>query len=1098
MLAQRRVLLSRIRVCLLAGMVMLPWSWGNAAVSVASVETELLDPVVDESDRVAAQALLETARAEDRQAQALVEQTKRLRTELAGMPARRRELDAQIAIDRDRAVADWLKRLPTGADVDTLERVHAQEEATLFELGRLSEKEADAYAELLSKADRSTDEVALLRQQLATLDQSGTEDLDESALLRDARSARQGSERNRIVAELALRTLEQDTLAARQEIQALALKAVRAQIALHNARMVQLQARIATRATTELQAGVDAAAGQILALGSAPLPLRQLAVENHNLAEELAKHGDALSMTRLATPALEQARSDVAQSLEDSRKRLALGGASEAIGRWLWSERRRLSSPTAITRQLDAVSNTMGDLRLRAISIADAQRRLDDLVLPQRLVYPAGWPAADTFSVWQTLVKTHRQLLDDLSELVNRRIETLQRQEHILSDRLASTVELRRLLDRHLLWVRSHGPVDWDWVKRVPAGMADLFAIHRYRQSLMLMAAQVVNHPWTWSGCALLVLLLGGLRSRAAHAITKEAAVTRQVRRDSYRATARALAWTLVAAVPAPLLVFCLGRLLQSVGSAGYFSDSLGHALTDVSLPLYAARLVYWIAIERGLGHAHFRWLAARRQTLRTGLKWSAPLVLVLYFLYVLGMVRGQDLSADVTARLAILVAGVTLAWAAWNLLAPGRLWVVRGVDVEPSLLRKGTRVLATAISLGIVLLALTGFVHSAGILLGAMLDSFVACTVIALLAGLIARWFLLGERRLAYKRLLEQQEQATGESRATEPEVTLEQVNAQTGRLLRALRILLAVSALIFVWADVLPAIARLDETTLWHFSETVESGDVLQRAVTLMDLLTGLFVLVITVVGARNLPGLVEIGLLSRTRIDAASRYAITSILRYAIVIAGTLVGLSVLGMRWSQLQWLAAALSVGLGFGLQEIFANFVSGLILLFERPFRVGDIVTVDNLSGTVTRIRTRATTILDFDNKEIFVPNRTFITGQLINWTLSNAMTRVVIQVGVDYGSDTDLVHRLLMQVAQEHPRVVADPAPKSWFLSFGASSLDFELRVFVATIEDRLMVQDALNTRIAALFAEHGIGIAYPQLDVHIRGTGEGGAASA
>ncbi|MEZ5599499.1 MAG: mechanosensitive ion channel, partial [Pseudomonadales bacterium] len=292
--------------------------------------------------------------------------------------------------------------------------------------------------------------------------------------------------------------------------------------------------------------------------------------------------------------------------------------------------------------------------------------------------------------------------------------------------------------------------------------------------------------------------------------------------------------------------------------------------------------------------------------------------------------------------------------------------------------------------------------------------------------------------------------------------------------------------------------AIARLDETTLWHFSETVESGDVLQRAVTLMDLLTGLFVLVITVVGARNLPGLVEIGLLSRTRIDAASRYAITSILRYAIVIAGTLVGLSVLGMRWSQLQWLAAALSVGLGFGLQEIFANFVSGLILLFERPFRVGDIVTVDNLSGTVTRIRTRATTILDFDNKEIFVPNRTFITGQLINWTLSNAMTRVVIQVGVDYGSDTDLVHRLLMQVAQEHPRVVADPAPKSWFLSFGASSLDFELRVFVATIEDRLMVQDALNTRIAALFAEHGIGIAYPQLDVHIRGTGEGGAASA
>jgi potassium-dependent mechanosensitive channel len=292
----------------------------------------------------------------------------------------------------------------------------------------------------------------------------------------------------------------------------------------------------------------------------------------------------------------------------------------------------------------------------------------------------------------------------------------------------------------------------------------------------------------------------------------------------------------------------------------------------------------------------------------------------------------------------------------------------------------------------------------------------------------------------------------------------------------------------LFWVWVPVLPAFARLDEITLWSVLETAPDGSSMAVPVTLAGVLLGLLALALMTVGARNLPGLVEIGLLSRTRIDAASRYAITSVLRYAIVIFGLLVGLSLLGLRWSQLQWLAAALTFGLAFGLQEIFANFVSGLILLFERPFRVGDVITVGEFSGRVTRIRTRATTIQDFDNREIVIPNKNFITGQLTNWTLTDTTTRVTIKVGVAYGTDPARVHELLLSVAHEQPLVLSEPEPKSWFLAFGASSLDFELRVYVANVADRLPVQDALNTRIAALFAEHGIVIAFPQLDLHVR----------
>jgi potassium-dependent mechanosensitive channel len=291
-------------------------------------------------------------------------------------------------------------------------------------------------------------------------------------------------------------------------------------------------------------------------------------------------------------------------------------------------------------------------------------------------------------------------------------------------------------------------------------------------------------------------------------------------------------------------------------------------------------------------------------------------------------------------------------------------------------------------------------------------------------------------------------------------------------------------------VWGDVLPAFARADEIALWHFTDTAADGAIALMPVTLSAVLLGLFALTLTTIAARNLPGLVEVGLQSQTRIDGATRYAITSLLRYAIVIAGGMIGLHLLGLRWGQLQWLAAALTVGLGFGLQEIFANFVSGLILLFERPFRVGDVVTVGELTGRVTRIRTRATTIVDFENKEIVVPNKNFITGQVINWTLSDTTTRVTIAVGVAYGTNPDFVHELLLGAARENPQVLTDPAPRSWFLRFGASSLDFELRVFVGAIGDRMEVQNALNTRIAALFKEHGVEIAFPQLDLHVRDT--------
>jgi potassium efflux system protein len=168
-----------------------------------------------------------------------------------------------------------------------------------------------------------------------------------------------------------------------------------------------------------------------------------------------------------------------------------------------------------------------------------------------------------------------------------------------------------------------------------------------------------------------------------------------------------------------------------------------------------------------------------------------------------------------------------------------------------------------------------------------------------------------------------------------------------------------------------------------------------------------------------------------------------------------------------------------------------ANFVSGLIVLFERPFRVGDTVTVGEVHGTVNRIRIRATTIMDWDRKELLVPNKEFVTGRLINWTLSDRIIRIKIPVGIAYGSDTALAERLMLKVAKSNRLVLKSPEPTAVFLQFGDNTLNFELRVFINSIDNWVPMLHSINQAIDKEFAKAGITIAFPQRDVHLDAAG-------
>ncbi len=1003
-------------------------------------------------------------------------------------------------VDDASTLEAWAARIAPDADTETLEDLLEHQRSLLAERTDEIERVRSELAQILSRPAENTRAIAALRRQIDALSTPVDAADGEPTLAVKARRLRRLAERQRAETELVLQETERETSLDRQRKHELALREMDLEHRIQLRRIEWLQARVAERARRELELRIARLAPAEAPANGRPSVATIVVRENQQIGEELLRQTDALAADREQLSALEPERDRVVAALNDSRTRLELGGTNEAVGRWLWSERRSLEASARLVRRLEDQRRELADLRLRRVTLSDSKRTLADIPSAARSMLVSSQAQADddgttarAGTALESLLAERAELLDLLEPVLQRRVQSLERSESTLQQQIEATQTLRQLLDRYLLWTPSHAPIDSSWFERVPEGLSDLVKPSRWATTLELARDEIRARPLRWAGAVLLLIGLMELRRRAPAQIREHEALTRQIGADHIGVTLDALLWTVVAALPGPALLALLGSLLQNAGTPGRYSDSVGRACLALVLPLLAIRTLRWSAIEQGLGHAHLRWMRARRTALRRGLPRATAVVLPMYFVSALAFIRNLDLPNDVQARTAIVVACGALAWTFWRLLDVGQVWVVRGVETEPSTLRKLLRGVLPLNFLFVAGLALAGYVYSAGLVLQASIASISVIIAVGLGVGLLGRWFLVGERRLALRRLEEQQSSASGTSDegSLEPgksDITLEQVNAQTQSVLRMLRIGLLGIGLVWVWSGVLPAITRLDEIVLWTFSDIGADGLPTAQPVSLMGALFGFLALALTVVASRNLPGLVELGLLSQTNIDAATRYAITSILRYVLVIAGTLVGLELLGLRWSQLQWMAAALTVGLGFGLQEIFANFVSGLILLFERPFRVGDVISVGDLTGRVTRIRTRATTILDFDNREIVVPNKSFITGQLLNWTLSDTTTRITIKVGVAYGTAPELVHRLLLEVATAHPLVLRDPEPRSWFLAFGASSLDFDLRVFVGSLTDRLQVQSELHAAIARRFAENGVEIAFPQMDLHVR----------
>jgi len=534
-------------------------------------------------------------------------------------------------------------------------------------------------------------------------------------------------------------------------------------------------------------------------------------------------------------------------------------------------------------------------------------------------------------------------------------------------------------------------------------------------------------------------------------------------------------------------------------------TPEMRNRLLALALQFYLLRAFRLVCIPRGLAAAHFRWPESSLRLLRRELdrlSWiylpAAAVALVAFTL--------DPLNAGwAVGRAAFLILVASVAFAFYRLLHPDSgvlaLYPERKERRKFQGLHRLWFPLLVLAPLALGVLSLMGYLYTARTLVELLLDTTWMMVGLVLVAALAQRWLRVTRQRIAYEAAMERrqaemeakQEADTSDSQkaaripdAEEQEVDLEALSDTSSHFINTAVIVTGLAGLWMIWSEVLPAFRFFDDFPLWNQTVTVD-GEERIDPITVADLMLAVVYGAVTFFLAKQLPAMLEIILLHQFDMSAGNRYTFTTLTTYTVISIGILLVFNAIGTQWSQLQWLVAALGVGIGFGLQEIVANFISGLIVLFERPIRIGDVVTVGDTDGAVTRIRIRATTIRGWDGKELLVPNKEFITGRLLNWSLSDQTTRVILSVGIAYGSDVRQAMGLLEAAAAENENVLDDPAPSVIFETFGDNSLALLLRCFVASAELRYPTISALNQAINDKFNAAGINIAFPQRDLHL-----------
>ncbi|MEM7146214.1 MAG: mechanosensitive ion channel domain-containing protein, partial [Verrucomicrobiota bacterium] len=998
---------------------------------------------------------------------------------------------------------DGVKILPAG----TVDEVQAAIEAKRAELGAERSEAAEVEAEFLRVESRSTAPAERLpdaRRELSAVESElsegesaggGPSQEDAARVLLGGRAAVLRGEIAMLEAELTSQLYRFNLLGTRRDF-------LEEKIAAQEEALEELQG-VADRLLEEEKARVAAMADRAAAeeAKAAAAKDEEIAEEWSELAAEVRGYSEAYGAVVEEMKAARTAQGEVEDRLENLeveerrvREQASLGGLEGALAEVLLEQQRRLPNVRAYEAAVAERRQALTVARLRGLEFGKALQEQDELEV--------GVAGAES-EVGTELVTARGDILERLDRENRALVEELTLLDTLERRYVREVTRVRDFLNEQLFWAKSSSAISGETFASFPGSVWWLVRPERWREVSGSLTRGALDTPVRSIVAVLVIALLFVGRNRLWKRVEDAGVATRRISKDHYGHTITALVATALASVAAPLLLWYVGWLLQRDPAGSDWLRGLARGLQVSGWLSFALFFAIGVCRPGGLGAVQFGWEESMLGPLRR-MFWGFLVV------FMPGVVIASctlyDESAvyfDSLGRLVIMLIHVWVAYVMWRVLRPADGIFSGMIEENPkgwlSRFRMLWYPLGVLAPLVLVVLAAMGYVITAMALSLEFLGTLGIIMAGAILYGLVLRWFMIKEHRLALeeamaaRRLRREEAKRTAETEGEdgaavpdemiaveveEEELDLEKVGLQTRRLLRFLTMAGVLMGIWYLWTETVPAFGSLDEV-----------GVPFLGGLSVLELLRAALILAITAIMTKNLPGMLEIAVLRGTDIDVGTRNAITTLGRYAVIAVGLVFLFSAVNMDWSKFGWIAAALSVGLGFGLQEVVANFVCGIILLFERPIRVGDVVTVDDVTGTVTKIRMRATTITNWDRKEYVVPNKQFITGTLMNWTLTNTISRIVLNVGVAYGTDTERAREILVEVANDHELILDDPAPMATFESFGDSTLDLVLRCFLPDMDNRVRTITELHTEIARRYEEAGIEIAFPQMDVHLKG---------
>lgn len=941
------------------------------------------------------------------------------------------------------------------------------------------------------------------------------------------------NERHALEAELAKYDAEESADLVRSKIDL-----TNAEIGYTEKTIALLQARI--NEARELAAEESVRKARYEAIAAAPA-LQAYAEQNQALAEKAKRVTEDLAAAQADLKSAVEVHEALVNQFRVTRNKVDLVGLTSSVGTLLRKQRTSLPDVSERREAVALRQPLINEIQYELLEYEDLRSEVAD---PQKLLAtivedsgPSGsLDRALLESAAQELLTRKGEYLDTLIRNSSQYFTTMIELDLTDQQVIKQAAEYENYINERVLWIRSGRSL----LSGLQFNPSDTWLVtpEKWSEVGTAIVVDIQKRIGLYLFCLIPIACLFIRRRSIRNRIRAIGETTERANCKSITPTIQAILLTNLVSLEWPALLGFFGWRLFENPLHSEFASAIGSGLLCVSLLWFATEILRQACRPMGLGESHFGWSEHSMRTLRRGLRTFAtfafPLAMLTTTLACCESSHGRDSLERIFFVLGMLTASVII----FRLLMPGGLlrsylashqsdWVDRFKYVWG--------LLGICVPMSLAGLAVAGYYYTAQVLFWRLFATWAFIATVYILRAFCFRLLLLRRRYLS----MEQSRQRAAAAAAAAPstdEHTLQSVSGittddpkadisahsqQSQRLITTGLFSGSMVGLWLIWVGVLPALSMLDNYRVWggteaggaahvsslpaspmsmaagnnaqdteeeKTSETSRQENAISNVVTISDLALAILIVIVCFVLFRNGPGLLEMSVLQQLPLDASVRYAITTLVSYAIVLIGTIAACSTIGLQWSQIQWLATALTFGLAFGLQEIFANFVAGLIILIERPIRVGDIVTVDDVTGVVSRIRIRATSITNWDRKEYVVPNKEFITGRLLNWTLSDKVNRIVIEVGVAYGSDTERARQILLETANNHPLTLDDPASIATFEGFGDSTLKMVLKTYLASFDHRVETIHQLHTEINKAFQAEGIEIAFPQCDMHLR----------